>query len=149
MINNLNYKVRNPKNDQEYLDYFKLRWEVLRKPFGQTLESIKDEFEKDSFHLIAITKNNEVIGVGRLHYTEQSACQIRYMAVDSKYRGHKIGQHILSELIKEGLKNKVEKIFLHAREEALDFYGKNKFRLIKKSHLLFNKVQHYYMEFIL
>ena len=148
MISELQYKIRSPQNDKEFSDYFKLRWNVLRKPLGGTLESTKDEFEKDSFHIIAITKDKKILGVGRLHYTNQNSCQIRFMAVDSKFRGNKIGQNILLELIKEGIKNKVEKIFLHAREESLDFYGKNKFRLIKKSHLLFNKVQHYYMEFI-
>ena len=148
MISKLQYKIRSPQNDKEFSDYFKLRWEVLRKPFGETLESIKDECEKDSFHLIAITKDKKILGIGRLHYTDQNSCQIRYMAVDHIYRGNRIGQNILLELIKEGLKNKVEKIFLHAREESLDFYGKNKFRLIKKSHLIFNKIQHYYMEFI-
>ena len=148
MFSNLKYKIRNPINDKEFSDYFQLRWKVLRKPLGKNMESIKDEFEKDSFHLIAITKDNKIIGVGRFHYTDYNSCQIRYMAVDSKYRGNRIGRNILSELIKEGLKNKVEKIFLHAREETLYFYGRNKFRLIKKSHLLFNKIQHYYMEFI-
>tara|TARA_B100000029_G_scaffold341048_1_gene333319 strand:+ start:517 stop:966 length:450 start_codon:yes stop_codon:yes gene_type:complete len=146
--NNLNYKIRNPENDIEFSEYFKLRWKILRKPLGKSIESIKDEFENDSFHLIAIMPDKRIIGVGRLHYAGQNSCQIRYMAVDDKFRGNGIGQSILLELIKEGLKNNVENIFLHAREEALEFYGKNKFKIVKKSHLLFNKIQHYYMEFI-
>ena len=148
MISNLKYKIRNPETDKEFLDYYRLRWKILRKPLGENIESIKDKFEEDSFHLIAITKDKKIVGVGRLHYTNIRSCQIRYMAVDDEYRGKRIGQNILSKLIKEGLKNKVEKIFLHSRREAVDFYRKNRFKLIKKSHLLFNKIQHYYMEFI-
>ena len=90
--------------------------------------------------------NQKVVGVGRIHKVNDENSQIRYMATDSKYRGFGIGSLILSKLIDIAILNKQKKVILHSRENAIEFYKKNDFILIKKSHLLFNKIQHYLME---
>ena len=149
MSNNIKYCIRVPETKIELDSYYRLRWEILRKPLGQSINSTKDEFEKDSYHLIAITNKKIIIGVARLHKVDQNTAQIRYMAIDKKFRGNGIGTKILLTLISKASKDKIKKIFLHSREEAVSFYKKNNFKLIKKSHLLFNTIQHYYMEFIL
>ena len=51
----------------------------------------------------------------------------------------------------EGIRNKAKskgkkKVILHSRENTVDFYKKNGFSLIKKSHIIFNSIQHYLME---
>ena len=149
MSNNIKYCIRVPETKIELDSYYRLRWEILRKPLGKSMDSTKDEFEKNSYHLIAITNKKIIIGVGRLHNINQKLAQIKYMAINKKFRGNGIGKKILLMLIRKASKDKITKIFLHSREEAISFYEKNNFKLIMKSHLLFNTIQHYYMEIIL
>ena len=90
MSNNIKYCIRVPETKIELDSYYRLRWEILRKPLGQSINSTKDEFEKDSYHLIAITNEKKIIGVGRLHNVDQNTAQIRYMAINKKFRGNGI-----------------------------------------------------------
>jgi N-acetylglutamate synthase-like GNAT family acetyltransferase len=140
------YIIRNPKTKKEFENYYMLRWEVLRKPLGKSLDSIKDEHETNSFHVIAIASSGEILGVGRLHNLNDESCQIRYMAIKDKYRNLGIGRGIVINLIEQAQKENKKKIILHSRENSVNFYKKNGFIHISKSHLLFNKIQHYLMQ---
>ena len=51
----------------------------------------------------------------------------------------------LNHLESYAIQNKVCKIILNARENAVDFYIKNGYKINEKSHLLFNKIQHWLM----
>ena len=146
MNNPYKYSIHPPKTKSEFSEYYKLRWEILRKPLGQSIKECQDELENISHHVIAININHKVIGAGRIHYINSNVAQIRYMAVDIKYRGNNAGSRILKYLIDKALSDNISKIFLHARENSIDFYIKNDFKIIKKSHLLLNKIQHYLME---
>ena len=137
--------IQSPKTEEDFNNYYYLRWFVLRRDFENDLELSKDKFEENSSHIMAVYNQN-VIGVGRIHKLNDGNSQIRYMATDSKYRGSGVGSLILSELIDIAVLNKQKKIILHSRENAVEFYKKNGFSLIRKSHLLFNKIQHYLME---
>jgi hypothetical protein len=39
-----------------------------------------------------------------------------------------------------------KKVLLHAREIALDFYVKEGYEYVQKSHLLFGEIQHFLMQ---
>ena len=138
-------KIRFPKTQKDFNDYYYLRWFILRSQFEKDLESSKDQLEKDSYHIMALY-DEKVVGVGRIHKISSKKSQIRYMAVDSDYRGFGIGKLILTELINIAISNNQKYIILHSRENAIEFYKKNNFILIKKSHLLYNKIQHYLMK---
>lgn len=136
--------IRTPLNQNEYADYYLLRWQVLRAPWGQIKGSEKDELENESIHRIAIL-NKEIVAVGRLHFIEKNSAQIRYMAVSEKYKNQGVGKAILLSLEKEANENNVHNILLHARETAIAFYQKQGYKLIKRSHLLFDEIQHFEM----
>tara|TARA_Y100000758_G_C16007172_1_gene406277 strand:- start:182 stop:625 length:444 start_codon:yes stop_codon:yes gene_type:complete len=138
-------KIKSPKTEKDFNNYYYLRWFVLRKDFGDNLESSKDELESNSSHIMALYKG-KVIGVGRIHKVDNQSSQIRYMAIDCNYRRFGIGNLILLKLIKTAKLYNHKYIILHSRENAIDFYKKNNFILIKKSHLLYNKIQHYLMQ---
>ena len=138
-------KIKFPKTERDFNDYYYLRWSVLRKEFEDDLELSKDELENNSSHIMALY-DEKVVGVGRIHKIDQESSQIRYMAVDSNYRGFGIGNLILSELISIAVSDNQKHIILHSRENAIEFYKKNNFILIEKSHLLYNKIQHYLMK---
>ena len=138
-------EIKSPKTEKDFNDYYHLRWFVLRKDFENNLESSKDELESNSSHVMAVY-NQKVIGVGRIHKVDDKNSQIRYMAIDSNFRRLGIGNLILSELIRIARLEKQKYIILHSREKAIKFYKKNNFILIRKSHLLYDKIQHYLMQ---
>jgi len=118
---------------------------MLRQPWQQVRGSEKDELEKSSTHVAAIL-NNTIIAVGRIHISNQSEAQIRYMAVDETYQSKGIGRLILKYLEQAATEQNSRVVFLHARENALAFYKKNQYQLIKPSHMLYGKIKHFLMK---
>ena len=53
-------EYRSPQTEEEFEDYFRLRWEVLRKPWGHERGTERGEDEDDAFHLVAI-EGDEVL----------------------------------------------------------------------------------------
>jgi len=72
--------------------------------------------------------------------------QIRFMAVDFTYQGKGVGRNIMEAMEEYAWRLGVEKIVLHARENALRFYTKLGYELIHPSHLLFGEIQHFLMQ---
>ncbi|MDH5612383.1 MAG: GNAT family N-acetyltransferase [Gammaproteobacteria bacterium] len=137
--------IKQPKTEKEFDAYYDLRWRVLREPWNQPQGSEKDELENDSFHIMVCGENNNVIGVGRLHFNNKKEAQIRYMAVDPEYTNKGFGKLILGALEEKAEQEQCEVIVLDARENAIGFYEKNNYKLLKKNHLLFGTIQHYRM----
>ncbi|HPQ08701.1 MAG TPA: GNAT family N-acetyltransferase [Bacteroidia bacterium] len=136
-------KLATTKEELEKI--FQLRYEVLRKPWNQTYESSFDELDKISYNAF-IEESSICIACGRLDILNSTTAQIRYMAVKPEYRGKHYGQQVLVYLEKLAKEKGIQKIILHARENAVDFYLKNNYKIIQPSHLLFNTIQHYLME---
>ena len=128
-MNNLELRV--PKNKKEFNEYDLFRWRMLRKPIGKTINSLKDEYENNSFHLIGVI-NNKIVACGRLHFINDSKAQIRYMAVDEKYQGKGIGSKILSALEDHAIEKNAKKIILNARDHAIKFYKGSKYKILEK-----------------
>ena len=53
-MNDISFKQ--PENQEEFIKYNLFRWEILRKPIGKSIESLKDDYEDSSFHLIGVKK---------------------------------------------------------------------------------------------
>lgn len=133
-------------NNQEDLEkIFQLRYEVLRKPWGQSFESSKDDWDAVSFNAF-VEENGKCVACGRLDIIDEQTAQIRYMAVHPHFRGKQLGTRILEYLENIAKQKGLKKIFLHARENAVAFYLKSGYTLIAASYLLFDAIQHYKME---
>ena len=141
----IRYKIIEPISDLDFIEYYKLRWLTLRKDWNQEIGSEKDIYDKDSIHRMVIDKNGLVLAVGRLHYNSIIESQIRFMGVHPSYRRINLGTIILQELEKISKKTNHYKIILQARESAIKFYLSNGYVLEKKTHLLFNNIQHFLM----
>lgn len=140
--------IRSPQTEKEFLEYYDLRWRILRAPWNQSKGSEKDELENQSIHLIAI-ENNKIIGCGRAHFNTAEEAQIRFMAVESNWQFKGIGKSILIELEKLIIQKGAKRIILNARENVIKFYQKNGYSVIKQSYTLFGKINHFLMEKIL
>lgn len=137
--------ISSPTLKSEYDAYYSLRWQVLRAPWNQSKGSEKDDLEDNAIHRMAIL-NNSIIACGRLHFIDNATALIRYMAVAEDYMKKGFGTKILASLEDAVKDNNYSVIHLHARKGSVSFYEKRGYQLIKKSHLLFNEIQHYKMQ---
>ena len=137
--------IRNPSQKNEYDAYYFLRWQVLRAPWNQDKGSEKDELENEAIHRIAIL-DNIIVACGRLHFIDETTAQIRYMAVSKNFEKKGFGTKILTSLEDTARIKNHETIILNARDNVVYFYEKHGYQVIKKSHLLFNDIQHYEMK---
>lgn len=141
----MNVRICEPRTDDEFNHYYELRWIVLRKPWKQPRGSEKDDFEKNSTHIMACI-GKEIVGVGRIHLKSKETMQIRYMAVKENYRNKGIGSHILKELENRAKIKRIKHIILNARENAIQFYIKNGYSIIGKGDTLFDSIHHWTMQ---
>lgn len=136
--------IKQPESDDDFRQYFKLRWRILRAPWGEPEGSEADNIEGQCFHIMAVD-GNQVVGVGRIQYNSAEEAQIRYMAISEGYEGNGIGRQIVSALEQEAVGQNIKKIVLDAREPAVVFYQKLDYRVEQKSYVLFGEIQHYRM----
>jgi thioesterase domain-containing protein len=136
---------RSPQTTEEFEQYYQLRWQVLRQPWGQALGSERDSLEQESFHRMIIDENNKVLAVGRLEKTSQFSGQIRFMAVCESAQGQGLGRQIIEALEQQAKKLGITDLILNARENALSFYQKLGFISKGFSHLLFDEIKHFTM----
>ena len=142
------YTIFEPNNKKDFERYLILRWRLLRWPWGGKRGSETDNFEDISFHRAAKDNKNNIIGIGRIHFINKNA-QIRYVAIKKSYRGKGIGSKIIIELEKTAFNNKIRRIFLNSRENAIEFYKKNGYEIINQVDSSFGNIIHYRMEKIL
>ena len=118
----MNYIIKSPETELEWDKYFNFRWKKLRKPLGMAKDSLKDELEDESFHLVVLNEEEEAIGVGRLHFNSKTEGQIRYMAVSDSTQRKGVGSKIVTKLEEYALSQGIREITLNARENAISFY---------------------------
>ena len=140
-------KIIEPTTSEEFKKYYNLRYEVLRKPWGQPLGSERDEREETSIHRMIIDKNTgNALAVGRLQFNSTHEAQIRFMAVTDDLQGKGLGSQIISALENVARGKDIQRIILSARGNALQFYKSNGYAIVKKTHLLFGEIQHWLMQ---
>ena len=138
------YKIVSPSSVIEFKNYYYFRWFYLRKPLNQKQGTEKDNLESKSIHKMIIYEN-KIIAVGRVHEILKFKYQIRYFAVDKKFRRKNIGS-LLMESLEQEIRNRGGRfIVLNSRENAIDFYKALNYSIIKKTNLLYGKIQHYEM----
>lgn len=140
------FECRTPKNQQEFDQYYFLRWKILREPLQQALGSEKDELESQGIHRAIFDNLGNVIAVARLHDTKPFEAQIRYMAVSEDYQGRGLGLQLILALEQYAIKYGIKKITLKSREIAVNFYEKQGYLNLGFSHLLHHKIRHFLME---
>jgi predicted GNAT family N-acyltransferase len=117
-----NYSIKSPENKEEWDSYLLFRWEILRKPLGMSKDSLADSIEDESFHLMGIDEEKNVIASGRVHFNSENEAQIRYMAVDENFKRKGVGTEIVKELENYALSKGIVSMILNARENAISFY---------------------------
>ena len=140
----MHFTIKQPETEIEFKQYYHLRWKILRAPWNQPEGSEIDSIENLCFHIMA-TNDNNVIAIARLQFNSDTEAQVRYMAVAKEFEGKGIGSELLKALEFQAKSSARKTIVLDARESAVQFYEKKGYKVIEKSYLLFDAIQHYKM----
>jgi len=140
------FECRAPTSQQEFDQYYHLRWKILRKPLNQEQGSERDNLETQSIHRAIFDDKGNVIAVARLHFSGMFSAQIRYMAVSDDFQGKGLGKKLVIALENFAISLGIKMISLKAREQAVNFYQNISYVNIGFSHLLFNEIKHFNME---
>ena len=138
-------KVVSPLSESEFEKYYYFRWQYLRKNLNQKLGSERDDTENISVHRMIKNNDGEIIGVGRLHKVSSDIYQVRFFAIHEDYRLIGLGKYLMNDLEEIAINKNGHYIMLNARENAIKFYKKLGYKISKKTHLLYKKIQHYEM----
>jgi len=92
------YKIDIPTSEQDFDDYFMLRWKMLREPWKYPLGSEKDEYEQVSQHRMIRNPAGAVIAIGRVHMNTAEEAQVRHVAVEKAYQGKGLAKMLVSSL---------------------------------------------------
>jgi len=140
------FKIVEPKSTEEFESYFQLRWEILRKPWGQHKGSERDKSDFAGFNRMVLNEKGHPIGVGMLLINSVQEAQIRFMAVNENCQGMNVGTLLINCLESIACEHKCSHIILQSRENAVKFYKKSGFKVVEKSYLLFGEIQHFLMQ---
>jgi predicted GNAT family N-acyltransferase len=138
-------KIIHPSSQEEFDLYYDLRWKTLREPWKKPRGSEKDELEEQSVHAMALDANNTALGVVRLNFNSEKEAQIRYMGVSPTARGRGIGSFLIKYIEEIAFNKGAQKIILHSRENAVQFYQTNGYIIQSKSYLMWDEIQHFLM----
>jgi len=141
----MNNFVRLAKSEADLNKIIQLRYDILRQPWQQPIETASDELEAQSFNALLENENGEVLACGRLQINANQIGQIRYMAVAKHLQGQGHGEKILKFLEHQAKELHLKNIELQARENAVSFYKRNGYQIKEKSFLLWGIIQHYLM----
>lgn len=138
--------VKAPKTDAEWANYFIVRYNTLRKEWGQPLGSEHLADDHLAQHAIALESGNNVIGVCRMHFNSPTEAQIRMMGVDTSARTKGVGTALIKYFEDQAKVQGAKTMVLDARDYAIKFYEKNGYTVIKPTHVLWGLIPHFWMQ---
>lgn len=141
-MENLAFKIIE-HNSNEFQEFLKIRYDVLRKPLGLNYTDEQLAEEKNHIHIIAIL-NQEIIGGLILVKEENQQIKMRQVAISAQYQSKGIGQELVLFAEYYAKSNGFNYMHCHARDEASNFYKKLNYQ-IKGEGFQEVGILHYYM----
>ena len=142
MAENVAKSPRSPRTQDEWENYFDLRWRVLRAPWNQPRGSEKDDRETESEHFMIVGPDSKALAVGRLHLNTPAEAQVRFMAVDPQAQSHGLGSLVLRECERRARAAGATSIVLNARDDVQGFYVRHGFVAIEPGETIFSVIKH-------
>ena len=136
--------IRTPKTEQEWANYYDLRYRILRQPWNQPRGSERNDGDETGVHF-ALYEQSVLKAIARLDLNTTGEGQVRFMAVESNCQRKGYGRLVVLAIENQCIEKGVKKMILHAREIAIPFYESLNYQVVEKSHNLFGEIQHYLM----
>ena len=108
------------KDSSYYKQCVELRYNEFFVGFNRTRESVFDEFEDESVHIVAYI-GDRVIGHARL-FVKDYMGEISQVVIDKEFRGANIGVNMMTKLLEYSDDHKLKRTELDARIYAINFY---------------------------
>jgi predicted GNAT family N-acyltransferase len=137
--------IRSPKTEAEWEQYYDLRYRILREPLGKERGSERNEGDQTGIHF-ALYDNKQLKAIARLDNAGERSAQVRFVAVETALQGKGYGRKIMEATEVAARHEGSEKMILHARDYAVEFYLRLGYKVIEPSYKLFDVLQHYLME---
>ncbi len=138
-------EIRPPRTNDEWEDYYDLRYRVLREPLNQPRGSERDDGDEYAIHF-GLFEEKELKAIARLDEVDMITCQTRFVAVEENSQRKGYGKLIMYAVEQEAIEKEYKKMILHARDYAVDFYLDLGYTLLEPSYKLFDVLQHFLME---
>lgn len=108
-----------------FKDWLDLRRRVLREPLGLDFTEEDSVEDRRNQHLLAIS-SNQVVGGLMIYVSNQEpdTWKIRQVAVEPEEQGKGIGTQLMERAESEARLERIKKLTLHARAEAVAYYEK-------------------------
>ncbi len=89
--------IKHPVTRDEFKEYYHLRFEVLRKPWGQPKGTEKDDYEPISQHFMALNQaDGKIVGVVKLFEKEPGIGWFSHLAVAHGYQHLGVGKQLMA-----------------------------------------------------
>lgn len=139
------FKIDTPKTEQQLEDYFRFRWEMLRKPWDHPLGSEKDEYEQVGEHRMVVDGSGKIIAVGRVHLNTSEEAQIRHIAVAKDQQGKGVGKLIYSALEEVARTQGATRLVTNSRKVSIEFFSALGFEIEKEAPTEMGKLKRHQM----
>ena len=107
-----------------YIQECQLRYDLLRVPLGITHKNAeKFDFEKDARHFVALDQGH-LVGCVLLYINKPKEGKLFQMVVAKSHQGNGLGVMLVAALEQAARQQHLNKIHLHARLVAINFYRK-------------------------
>lgn len=113
-------------------EIYNLRFEVFVKEQGFSIETEKDNHDKESIFVL-IKENDIPIGTGRMYKENNETYHIGRVAVKKEYRNKKIGTKVLNELENKAKELNAKHLVLMSQLDKKEFYEKCGFKEVKNT----------------
>lgn len=126
----MEFKVIDYKS-KDYNQMVELRHRILREPINSV--ATPEELAEDEFHvLLGAFYLNEggIVACCFLSHLDHETLRLHQMAVDTYYQGRGLGREMLNYAERISQLRGYQRINLHARETAIDFYKKQGFMVV-------------------
>jgi N-acetylglutamate synthase-like GNAT family acetyltransferase len=144
-------ELMEPRTDQEFEDYYRLRYERLRKPHGLSLGSERDHpAEASSIHVIA-KADGRVVGAGcwvvGMRKDEQTGARqvfarFRQLAIDHDFDNRGIGVALLRYMEKAARQTGAKEIVGNVRVERVSYFERLGYVVNGRGETLYGNVEH-------
>ena len=138
-------KIIEPRTPEEFTQYYRLRYDTLRRPWNQPEGSERADDDATALHAMLVDEQGQALGVCRLHLATPQEAQIRFMGIREYKQGQRLGDRLLYYMEEKASALGATSMTLQARENAVNFYRRNGYEVVEKTHLIFGSIQHYKM----
>lgn len=118
------------KSEDDFSDSLKIRKKVFFEEMGYSLESIMDDWDSVSEHVIVFNEEHKVVAAGRLFLCNKQFW-INQVAVLKEERGKYYGDFVVRMLVDRVFRNDGQEVWVKADENTFQFFIKLGFTIIE------------------